>query len=216
MNKKISLILFLVFQLFTFSVESSSVNNQAPAINPETIPAETAAVVQTVPSGDIVNEIVDSREIFQEKDLEEIKVPEMKNEDISRKILELETNSVIYKEKIEQLEKNLQEKNQMVEELSNKVEKLIIITNALDDTTKSFTTKTLTHINEKIYKTGILIITILAGITLILGSLVLLQTNKNKKMIEEWKEFFELNIDALKREKKDKALNIENENEGEL
>lgn len=104
----------------------------------------------------------------------------------------------------------------MVEELNNKVEKLIIITNALDDTTKSFTTKTLTHINEKIYKTGILIITILAGITLILGSLVLLQTNKNKKMIEEWKEFFELNIDALKREKKDKALNIENENEGEL
>ena len=110
MNKKISLILFLVFQLFTFSVESSSVNNQAPAINTETIPAETAPVVQTVPSGDIVNEIVDSREIFQEKDLEEIKVPEMKNEDISRKILELETNSVIYKEKIEQLEKNLQEK----------------------------------------------------------------------------------------------------------
>lgn len=213
MNKKISLILFLVFQLFTFSVESSSVNNQAPAINPETIPAETAAVVQTVPSGDIVNEIVDSREIFQEKDLEEIKVPEMKNEDISRKILELETNTVIYKEKIEQLEKNLQEKNQMVEELNNKVEKLIIITNTLDDTTKSFTTKTLIHINEKIYKTGILIITILAGITLILGSLVLLQTNKNKKMIEEWKEFFELNIDALKREKKDKELNIENEEE---
>lgn len=216
MNKKISLILFLVFQLFTFSVETGSVNNQAPAINTETTPTETTAVEQVSLPGDIVNEIVDTREIFQEKDLEEIKIPELKNEDISRKILELETNSVIYKEKIDQLEKTLQEKNQTIEELNNKVEKLVLITNALDDTTKNFTTKTLNNINEKIYKTGVLIITILAGITLILGSLVLLQTNKNKKMIEEWKEFFELNIDALKREKEDKTLNIENENEGEL
>lgn len=170
-------------------------------------------VVDVPPVSDSVNEIVDEREILQ---LEEIRLPEIKNEDIAIKLSELETSSLIYKDKIALLEKNLVEKEKLVTELENKVEKLLVLTNALDERGKETNTKIMKGIKNSIYKTGIIVLSVLAGVTIILIALVMLQSNKNKKLVEEWKEFFEMNIDRIKndshRDRKDKLNeNIKNE-----
>ncbi|MGL5232796.1 MAG: hypothetical protein ACRC7W_05640 [Fusobacteriaceae bacterium] len=202
MKKQILLSLFLITQLVVVgndSIKEPQVLAPANAIIATPAPA-AAPIVAQVKTADPVNEIVDNREIFQEQDLEEIKVPEFKIEDISRKIISLEAENVIYKDKIEKLEIELKEKSLVVEDLNNKVEKLILITNSLDEMGKTFLPKTVNEINKKLYRTGMIIISVLAGITLILISLVVLQTNKNKKMVEEWKEFFDMNLDVLKRE----------------
>ena len=199
MKKKILLSLFLITQLVIFGNELAK--------EPKMLAIENSIIKTSDP----VNEIVDNREIFQEKDLEEIKVPEFKIEDISRKIISLETENIILKEKIEKLEESLSEKKVIIEDLSNKVEKLILVTNSLDEMGKTFLPKTVDEINNKLYRTGMIIISILAGITLILISLVVLQTNKNKKMVEEWKDYFDMNIDVLKRENKNNSGNMEDE-----
>lgn len=223
MKKQILLSLFLITQLVILGNDSIK-EAQALTASPEIVTTVVPASVETptpstvikgpetqAPTADPVNEIVDNREIFQEQDLEEIKVPEFKIEDISRKIISLETENVIYKDKIEKLEIELKEKSLVVEDLNNKVEKLILVTNSLDEMGKTFLPKTVEEINNKLYRTGMIIISVLAGITLILISLVILQTNKNKKMVEEWKEFFDMNLDVLKRENKNNYGNREDE-----
>lgn len=205
MRKQILLGLFLIAQLVIFGNDSIKGSE-----TPISVPTPTTAN-EVVKTADPLNEIVDNREIFQEQDLEEIKVPEFKIEDISRKIISLEAENVINKDKIEKLELELKEKSMVVEDLNNKVEKLILVTNSLDEMGKTFLPKTVDEINNKLYRTGMIIISVLAGITLILISLVVLQTNKNKKMVEEWKEFFDMNIDVLRRESKNNSGNREDE-----
>ena len=225
MKKQILLSLFLITQLSILGndpVKGPQGITPAAEIAKTVVPVAVPVAVATpstvikepeapIKTGDPVNEIVDSREIFQEQDLEEIKVPEFKIEDISRKIISLETENVIYKDKIEKLEVELKEKSLAVDDLSNKVEKLILVTNSLDEMGKTFLPKTVEEINNRLYRTGMIIISVLAGITLILISLVILQTNKNKKMVEEWKEFFEMNLDVLKRENKNNYAKKEDE-----
>lgn len=223
MKKQILLSLFLITQLSILGndpVKGPQGITPAAEIAKTVVPAAVAVATPStvikepeapIKTGDPVNEIVDSREIFQEQDLEEIKVPEFKIEDISRKIISLETENVIYKDKIEKLEVELKEKSLAVDDLSNKVEKLILVTNSLDEMGKTFLPKTVEEINNRLYRTGMIIISVLAGITLILISLVILQTNKNKKMVEEWKEFFEMNLDVLKRENKNNYAKKEDE-----
>ena len=227
MKKQILLSLFLITQLSILGNDPvkgpqgiTPAAEIAKTVVPVAVPAAVAVATPStvikepeapIKTGDPVNEIVDSREIFQEQDLEEIKVPEFKIEDISRKIISLETENVIYKDKIEKLEVELKEKSLAVDDLSNKVEKLILVTNSLDEMGKTFLPKTVEEINNRLYRTGMIIISVLAGITLILISLVILQTNKNKKMVEEWKEFFEMNLDVLKRENKNNYAKKEDE-----
>lgn len=150
---------------------------------------------------DVVNEIVDNREIFNEKDLEEIKVVELTLPEVNKKISELETKSILDGEKLLKMEQLLQEKTQQVENLENKVENLILVVNTLDEKNKNFTSETISNINEKIYKSLLLIFSILIGVTVILIGIIMLQNNKNKKIIEECQEFFQMNVDRLKLDK---------------
>lgn len=152
-------------------------------------------------STDVVNEIVDNRDIFNEKDLEEIKTVELTLPEVNKKISELETKSILDGEKLVKMEQLLQEKTQQVENLENKVENLIFVVNTLDEKNKNFTSETISNINGKIYKSLLLIFSILIGVTIILIGIIMLQNNKNKKIIEECQEFFQMNVDRLKLDK---------------
>lgn len=207
--KKIITVLVLVLTVGVYSEDEKQKEVIITEPTLEFMKPELTIEPKIEPKTESIPETKNTENIFSEEDIEALKIRDLTIPQIDRKISELETKSFFDGERIVKLEKILQEKEQQISELENKVEGLATRTKVLEEKNESLNKNPLENITDEMYKIGLLIAAVLLGITIILIGAAMFQSSKNKKMIEEWKEFFEMNVDRLNREAKENRENID-------
>lgn len=159
-----------------------------------------------------IEEIEDT--LFSDKDLQMLKVPEIKLSDLynnflsqekeitelKNKILLLEEENISNREKISELQVEIQKNLGMFQLLESKVDAFSERINELVGENKDFSEKGFQSTMGIIYKIGVILGLIIVGVVILLIGIVLYQSGRNKRQIEEWKEFFEINVERIKRD----------------
>ncbi len=128
-------------------------------------------------------------ELLEKPVLEEINLTDLAFEE---EVNLLKGNLVIINQKLEELNKNLLEKNIKIDNLENKIENLSLLVNNLENKMKDNKSEVTTNITERIYRYGVIFISMMICIVLSLISMIVYQNSKNRKKMEEWRELLEL------------------------
>lgn len=116
---------------------------------------------------------------------------------INEEIKNLKLELTVAQKRMNNMDKTIADKNQLIEELDNKIEILNIQIKEYQEKEKNgkdgFEKNTL----KKIYQIGAIVTLTIIFIFIISLSFLILQGAKNKKMLEEWKDVFELNRNRM-------------------
>lgn len=131
---------------------------------------------------------------YEENKLIEKKLNSQKEEleTIKDRIQEINTALKLSQERFYLLDKIIEDKNILIDELEEKIENFNIKIIEIESSKSNEITKLEEKIYPEIYKMIIMILAIFLVLFLILLSLIIYQNNKYKKSIEEWKEILEL------------------------
>ncbi|MGL4254362.1 MAG: hypothetical protein ACRCU6_04155 [Fusobacteriaceae bacterium] len=108
-------------------------------------------------------------------------------------ITKLKLELTVAQKRMDLMDKIIADKNQLTDELDNKIELLNIQVKEYQEKEKSNKDGFEKNAIKKIYQIGATIVLIIIFIFIVALSLLMLQGAKNKKMLEEWKDMFELN-----------------------
>lgn len=108
-------------------------------------------------------------------------------------ITKLKLELTVAQKRMDLMDKIIADKNQLTDELDNKIELLNIQVKEYQEKEKSNKDRFEKNAIKKIYQIGATIVLIIIFIFIVALSLLMLQGAKNKKMLEEWKDMFELN-----------------------
>ncbi|MGL6064496.1 MAG: hypothetical protein ACRC0S_05380 [Fusobacteriaceae bacterium] len=159
------------------------------------------------------NEVENEAVIQNENEVNLLEVPVLEEINITELALEQEVNLLkgnllIINQKLEELNKNLLEKNIKIDNLENKLENLYLGVNSLENQIKINKLEITTSIYEKLYRYGVIFISLVICGLLILVSMIVFQNNKNRKKIEEWSELIELRKNEEVEEDEIKSLKL--------
>ncbi len=112
---------------------------------------------------------------------------------INGEITKLKLELTVAQKRMDLMDKIIADKNQLTDELDNKIELLNIQVKEYQEKEKSNKDGFEKNAIKKIYQIGATIVLIIIFIFIVALSLLMLQGAKNKKMLEEWKDMFELN-----------------------
>lgn len=159
---------------------------------------------------------------IEQPSLEELSLLTIRGEIKSSEIISTMNNEInklkmeltIAQNRMDIMDKVIGDKNQLTDELENKVEILNLQIRSYQENEENNKNGFEKEVIKKIYQIGIVIALIIIFIFIITLSLLILQGSKNKKVLEEWKDMIELNrvkIDLM--DKNYQKYATENKNE---
>lgn len=154
--------------------------------------------------------------------LEEVSTMNIKNEIKSNEIIigivneinKLRTENIMIQKKIDIMDKVIQDKNQLADELENKVEILALQLKKIEENNKIGEKNFGTLLNE-----GIIKIAAAAGLLILLLFIIVIgiifsQNGKNRKMLEDWRDLNDINRGS--RDREDYKKNVKKSKDKEL
>lgn len=116
---------------------------------------------------------------------------------INGEITKLKLELTVAQKRMDLMDKIIADKNQLTDELDNKIEILNIQIREYQEKEKNSKEGFEKTAIKKIYQIGAVIALIIVFVFIISLSFLMLQGAKNKKMLEEWKDMFELNRNRM-------------------
>ncbi|MGL4403124.1 MAG: coiled-coil domain-containing protein [Fusobacteriaceae bacterium] len=116
---------------------------------------------------------------------------------MNNEIKKLKLELTVAQKRMDIIDKVIVDKNQLIDELENKVERLNTQIKESQEEEKNNKNGFEKNTIKKIYQIGAVITLLIVFIFIISLSLLVLQGTKNKKMLEEWKDIFELNRNKI-------------------
>lgn len=113
--------------------------------------------------------------------------PEEDIKELKSLIIELQNKNETNEKRFEVLDKVIADKNQLIDELDEKVKKMEILTEEKDKLNPAG------ELREEMLKYAVIFAGIIALLFFIITVTIFYQNGKTRKMIEEWKEMSELN-----------------------
>lgn len=124
---------------------------------------------------------------------------EIKNNEIiigmADEILKLRTENVMIQKRMDVMDKVIQDKNQLADELNNKVEILTLKIQEIEKKNEIGNKNVADVLKENILKIAIASALLILLLFMIVIGIIFAQNGKNRKMIEDWKDLNDMNRD---------------------
>lgn len=128
---------------------------------------------------------------------------EIKNNEIiigmANEILKLRTENVMIQKRMDVMDKIIQDKNQLADELNNKVEILTLKIQEIEQKNEVGNKNFVDVLKDNILKIAIASALLIMLLFMIVIGIIFAQNGKNRKMIEDWKDLNDINRDGKER-----------------